>query len=52
MDWEGLDWISLVPDKDSRQAAVNMAMNFWVSKLAGGFLADWRNIKFFKRTPL
>ena len=30
MKWEGMDWISLVHDRDKYMAVVKMVMNLWV----------------------
>ena len=30
MKWEGMDWISLVHDRDKCMAGVKMVMNLWV----------------------
>jgi hypothetical protein len=31
IEWGGMDWIDLVPDRDQWRALVNTVMNIWVS---------------------
>ena len=35
--WKGMNWINLAPDKDKRQALVNMVRTTWVPRNVENF---------------
>jgi len=40
MNWEGMDWISLVHDRDKCRSAVKMVMKLWVPENVGNSLTS------------
>jgi hypothetical protein len=52
IEWEGVDWIHLIQDRDQWHVFVNKVMDPWVPWKAGNFLTSWVTISFSKRTLL
>ena len=50
--FEGLEWISLVHDRDSSWALVNAVMNLRVPQNTGNFLTGWELVSFSRRDLL
>jgi hypothetical protein len=44
IEWDGMDWIDLVQDRDQWRALVNMVMKFWVPKIAADLASPQEGI--------
>jgi hypothetical protein len=47
--WEGVAWINLTEDGDTRQAVVNTEMNLWFAENVGNCLNDWGTVSFWRK---